>query len=194
MKNEGKKLSSRQAIIRVTFTAMMIALYFVLDRFLVVFPTESVKISFSFIAVAVSAIWLGSVEGMLTGGLGDLVSAVLMPAGALNPMLTVTSALSGLLFGLACKRRINSPISKKRMMINIVTVNVFVTVVINLGLNTLALAILYSPEAIWPYFFASLPIRAIKEGVMLPVRVGVFSLLALPDGRMASVVRHLQQD
>lgn len=194
MKNEGKKLSTRRAIIRVTFTAMMIALYFVLDRFLAVFPTESVKLSFSFIAVAVSAIWLGPVEGMLTGGLGDLVSAVLMPAGALNPMLTATSALSGLLFGLACKRRINAPLSKKRMMINIVTVNVFVTVVINLGLNTLALAILYSPEAIWPYFFASLPIRAIKEGVMLPVRVGAFSLLALPDGRMATVVRHLQQD
>ena len=193
MKKNEKKVSSRRAIVRITFTAMMVALYFVLDRFLAFFPTESVKISFSFVAVAVSAIWLGPIEGMLTGGLGDLVSAVLMPAGALNPMLTATSALSGLLFGIACKRRVEAPLSKGRMMINIVTVNLIVTVVVNLGLNTLALALLYSPEAIWPYFFASLPLRAVKEGVMLPLRIAAFSLLALPDGRLGAVVRRLQQ-
>ena len=193
MKKIEKKVSSRRTVVRITFTAMMVALYFVLDRFLAFFPTESVKISFSFVAVAVSAIWLGPVEGMLTGGLGDLVSAVLMPAGALNPMLTATSALSGLLFGIACKRRVEAPLSKGRMMINIVTVNLIVTVVVNLGLNTLALALLYSPEAIWPYFFASLPLRAVKEGVMLPLRIAAFSLLALPDGRLGAVVRRLQQ-
>ena len=111
MKKNVKKRSSHKAVVRITFTAMMVALYFVLDRFLAFFPTDSVKISFSFIAVAVCAIWLGPVEGMLAGGLGDFVSAVLMPVGALNPMLTATSALSGLLFGIACKRRVDAPLS-----------------------------------------------------------------------------------
>lgn len=193
MKKNVKKRSSHKAVVRITFTAMMVALYFVLDRFLAFFPTDSVKISFSFIAVAVCAIWLGPIEGMLAGGLGDFVSAVLMPVGALNPMLTATSALSGLLFGIACKRRVDAPLSKGRMMVNIVAVNLIVTVVINLGLNTLALALLYSPEAVWPYFFASLPLRAVKEGVMLFIRIAAFSLLALPDGRMGAVVRRLQQ-
>ncbi len=193
MQQSRKRASTRQAIVRVTFTAMMVALYFVLDRFLAFFPTESLKLSFSFLAVAVSAIWLGPVEGMLTGGLGDLVSALLMPAGAINPLLTASAALSGLLFGLTCRRRVDNPISKARMSFNIVAVNIFVTVVVNLGINTLALALLYSPDAIMPYFLATFPLRALKEGIMLPVRIVVFMLLALPDGRLSAVVRRLQQ-
>lgn len=192
MEQKKKTVFSRGAVVRVTFTAMMIALYFVLDRFLAVFPSNSVKLSFSFMAVAVSAIWLGPVEGMLTGGLGDLVSALLMPAGAPNPILTLTAALTGLLYGLACRRRYDAPVSKTRRMIAIVAVNLFVAVIINLGINTLALAWLYSPDAIVPYFIAKLPARAIKEAAMLPIRIGVFSLLSLPDGRLSTVVRRLQ--
>ena len=87
---------------------MLIALYFVLDRFTAInLLTNQYKLSF--IPLFVAAVFFGPVWGAVVGGLGDLVSALIMPTGAYFPGFTLVSALMGLTLGLLCYKKLTAP-------------------------------------------------------------------------------------
>ena len=95
-------------LIKMSFSAMLIALYFILDRFAAInLPSNQYKLSF--IPLIVGAVFLGPVWGMAIGGIGDLVSALLLPTGPYFPGFTLVSALMGLCFGLLCYKKISVP-------------------------------------------------------------------------------------
>jgi len=91
--------------LKLTFSAMLIALYFVSDRFTAI-NLLSNQYKLSFIPLILAAVFLGPVWGMAVGGLGDLISALIMPTGAYFPGFTVVSALMGLTIGLLCYKKL----------------------------------------------------------------------------------------
>lgn len=117
-----------------TYLALLTAMQVVLSRFLS-FNTLNLKIGFAFLPVAVGAAVLGPVGGAIVGGLGDFLGAVLFPIGPYFPGFTLTTALSGVAFGLA--------IHKSRSMARIVAAVLFHQLVLSFLLNTFWIHLLY---------------------------------------------------
>lgn len=79
--------------------ALMIALEFVLSRFLSI-STQFVKIGFGFVPILFVAYLYGPVWAGLAWALSDFLGAMLFPIGPYFPGFTLTALLSGLIFGL----------------------------------------------------------------------------------------------
>ena len=162
---------ARRRLVWATLTAMLTAVYFVLDRLLVIYPVPTVKVTFAFLAVLAAAIWLGPVSAALVGGLGDLLGSLLLAVGAPMPLLTVSAALEGLALGLLLYEKGGVCRGWPQRWIRLVGALLAVALVLHLALNTFALALLFSPDAILPYTIAALPLRAVKEACLLAVAI-----------------------
>lgn len=79
--------------------AMLAAANVVISSMLSV-HTETIKLSFSFLAVAFAAYFFGPVAAAFVGGIGDIVSALAFPVGPYFPGFTLTAVLMGICFGL----------------------------------------------------------------------------------------------
>ena len=166
----------KRLLIKLTVTAMLIALYFVFDRFTAI-NLLSNQYKLSFIPLIIGAVFFGPVCGIAVGGLGDLISAVLMPTGAYFPGFTLVSALMGLVFGLLCYKKLTLP----RILLAVFLCQG----VCSLILNTFNLAVYFMASGITKYGTSVLPIvtslaatRAIQAGVYF-VAETVFLLLLI---------------
>ena len=140
--------------------ALLIAINVVLARFFGI-QTPIVQINFSFIPVVLAALLYGPLPAALVGAVGDVLGAVLFPAGAYFPGFTLTSALGGLIYGLCLYR----PSPKRGVRLaRCFAAKGLVNLLCNLGLNTLWLT-LTGGEA----FFALLPLRAVKNLLLWPM-------------------------
>lgn len=163
-------------LIKMTMSAMVIALYFVFDRFFAINLLAN-QYKLSFIPLILAAVFLGPVWGIAVGGIGDLLSAVLMPTGPYFPGFTIVSALMGLIFGLLCYKKIT-------------VLRAAIAVLLCQGvcafiLNTFNLAFYFIANGITKYGNAVIPIvtglaasRAIQAGIYLVVEF-VFMLLLM---------------
>lgn len=86
-----------------TFSALLVAMEVVLDRFLSLNNTM-LKIGFSFVPVVIAAILYGPIVAALVYGLGDFIGAILFPIGPYFPGFTLSCALMGLVYGLCLYR------------------------------------------------------------------------------------------
>ncbi len=166
----------KRIILKLTVTAMLIALYFVFDRFTAI-NLLSNQYKLSFIPLIIGAVFFGPLCGIAVGGLGDLVSALLMPTGAYFPGFTLVSALMGLIFGLLCHKKMTVP--------RIVLAVFLCQGVCSLVLNTFNLAVYFMASGITKYGTSVIPIvtslaatRAIQAGVYF-VAETVFLLLLM---------------
>ena len=80
--------------------SMLIALGIVLDFTSGIYITPEIKITFSFLAIAVAGSLLGPVPAMICGALIDILMYLIKPAGAFFPGYTLSAILSGLIFGI----------------------------------------------------------------------------------------------
>ncbi|MCQ2786812.1 MAG: ECF transporter S component [Bacilli bacterium] len=87
---------------RMTFTAMMIAVYMVATRFIMVPVTQAVRLSAGVAILIFSSILLGPISGAVVGIAGDLIGIVISPylGMAYNPLMTVSYGLMGATPGL----------------------------------------------------------------------------------------------
>ena len=148
--------------------ALLIAINVVLARFFGI-QTPIVQINFSFIPVVLAALLYGPLPAALVGAVGDVLGAVLFPAGAYFPGFTLTSALGGLIYGLFLYKK---PAALWRSVS-----------AVNMGLNTLWLWITVG-DGVWGLFLSRLP----KYFVVAPVQILVTRLLS---GRLAAVFRRM---
>ena len=163
-------------IIKLTVTAMLIALYFVFDRFTAI-NLLSNQYKLSFIPLIIGAVFFGPICGIAVGGLGDLISALLMPTGAYFPGFTLVSALMGLIIGLLCYKKFTAP----RALLAVFLCQG----VCSLILNTFNLAVYFMMSGITKYGTSILPIvaslaatRAVQAGVYFVVET-VFMLILI---------------
>ena len=160
MKEEKSRISLRQ----LTVSALLIAFDVIFTRVLAL-NTPLVKMGFGFAAVAVGAMLYGPAWTALTAALGDLVGALLFPAGAYFPGFTLTAALTGLLFGLCLYRR---PVR---------LANAFLAAF----LNCLIVTLILNTAQIVIFFHASLEVllasRVPQFVIMTALQTGVIFLL-----------------
>lgn len=116
-----------------------------------------IKIGFSGLPNRIVEFLFGPVVGCLFGGALDLLKYVLKPDGPFFFGFTFNAMLSGLIYGTLLYRR---PVSIKRIVI----AEFLVKLVINCGLNTLWLSMLYGKG-----FIVLLTPRVIKNVIMLPI-------------------------
>ena len=142
-----KKIPLRAMVV----CAMLTAVAVVLDRFVPVVFTDSLKVTLTFIPVLVAAILYGPAGGAVVWGLADLIGALLFPRGVYFPGFTVTAALKGAVFGwfLAQKGAKFFPHAVIPTAVN--------NLVIGLLIDTLWIAILYSSKTYWGYFVGRIP-------------------------------------
>ena len=140
----------------ITTAGFLLAIQMVLSSYGVIEVSDSLKISLAHLAVAPTAILFGPVVAGLQGALSDLLGFLLKPSGPYFPGFTLSAALLGVVYGLLLYKT-------KRSAWQIIAARVIVCVVINIGLNTLFLTMLYGPSRL-----ATLPLRAMKNALQLP--------------------------
>ncbi len=141
-----------------------VAIHVVLSRFCSI-NAWNLKIGFSFVPIFVAAFLYGPLPAGIVGALGDFVGAIMFPIGAYFPGFTLTSFLTGLVFGLILHKKQTVP----RIIVAVV-INQFV---LGLFLNTLWISVLYGS----PYNVL-LATRIFQCGLMAPVEFLIIDFLA----------------
>ncbi len=141
----------------ILFVGLFISLQIILTRFTSV-ETLTVRISFEFIAIAISAILFGPVTAGVAAAIADVLGMLIFPKGPYFPGFTLSAFLSGFLYGLILYK-------KKITIARTFIASLVVIVTTGLILNTLWLTYLYGNAA-----YAALVARVIKCVVFLPVQ------------------------
>lgn len=179
----------------ITFSALLIALEIVLNRFCSI-NNAGWKIGFSFVPVVVAALLYGPVVGAIVGGLGDLIGALLFPIGPYFPGFTVCAALTGFVYGLFLYRKGDDDGVRRTVggfslfkneskveFIHIIAPVLINSIVIGLFINTTWVSILYGSKTYWGWFLYRLP----EYALMIPVRIIIIPVLVKLCGKLKKI-------
>lgn len=147
-----------------TLTAMLGAVSIVLGS-LVFMVGDFLKVGFNFLPNEFVYYLFGPVVGVIYGAAMDLLTFIIRPTGPYFFGFTLSSVITGLLYGMILYKR---PLSIRR----IVAANVLHLILIQLLLNTYWLTMLYGYN-----YFAILPVRALKAFLLLPVETTMLYLV-----------------
>lgn len=150
---------------KIILTAVLLAMQIVLSRFLSI-KTPILKISFAFIPSMLCAIWLGAKYTVLLNVLGDIIGATLFPTGAFFIGYTISTAISGLIYGLLLYKKEDNSYTDKQFIIRLIISVILVTCISNIGLNTLWISITTGKA-----FIVLLGTRIVKELIMIPIQI-----------------------
>ena len=149
---------------KIILAAMLLAIFIILNRFVSI-KTEVLVISFTFVPMMMSAIWLGPKYSLAIGLLGDLIGALLFPFGPYFPGFTVSSAISGLIYGLFLYNKGNQ-MSNKKLLIMLTLSSVLQLVLVNIFVTSLWIHMLYGKA-----YLAVLASRVIAQIIMIPIHI-----------------------
>lgn len=158
---EGPKNIS--TVKKIVYMAVFIAITSILSRFFAI-QLEILKITFSFIPIALAAMIFGPIYGGLVAGVEDLIGAILFPKGPFFPGFTLSAALVGIIYGLILYKK---PKTTGRFIV----ASTLIAVIVNIILNTVWLTILYNKG-----FIALASARIIKAIIMIPIEVIMLKL------------------
>ncbi len=151
----------------ICFSAMLIAIEVVLNRFLSI-NTMGLKIGFSSVPIVIAALLFGGVRAGVIYGLADLIGALLFPIGPYHPGFTVSAFLMGMIYGLFLYKR-----EKLGFFKNILPPVLFNCIVLGLFVNTAWVSWLYSSKSYWGWFIYRLP----EYALLIPVSVALIPAL-----------------
>lgn len=150
---------------KVILSGILLALLIVLNRFVSI-KTPLLVISFSFVPIMMSAIWLGPKYSALIAGLGDFIGAILFPFGTYFPGFTVSAALSGLIYGLFLYKKPEKKVSNKKFIIKLVVSNLLVLGIVEIFIVSIWLNILYGKA-----YLVVVSSRVLAQVIMFPIRI-----------------------
>ena len=148
MKNNVKK---------VAVIGMLLAIQVIVGRYASI-SLPTVKIGFTFLPLALTAILYGPVWGGIAGVLGDFLVAILGPYGYFPPM-AVTAFLTGLIYGLFLYRK---SLTTGRVIICVLVQSVLCSIL----LQTFWLTLLMDKA-----YLVLLPTRLIQNLITAPVQI-----------------------
>ena len=149
----------------VAFCGLMCALAIVLGTFATINLGPYLKIGLSGLPNQIVDYLFGPVAGAIFSGALEILKFALRPDGVYFPGFTLSAILAGMIYGHVLYRR---PLTVARVAV----AHTLVKLLINLGCNTLWLAILYK-KAMWALF----PARVMANLVRLPGDVFVTYVL-----------------
>lgn len=150
---------------KIILVALLLAMSIVLSRFLSI-KTPIVTISFSFVPTILCAIWLGPKWTILMSVLSDLMGATLFPFGSFFIGYTITTAVAATIYGCLLYKKEENTYTTQQFIIRLVLAVILVTIVCNIGLNTLWLNITTGKA-----FMVLLASRIVKELIMVPIKI-----------------------
>lgn len=128
-------LSFFKDILSLVYLSLLIALYVVLS-FFTIYITKEIRFSLTFMPVSWASVIMGPIAGGITGAFGDVLSWVIKPAGPFFPGFTISGLISGIIYGIFLYKK---DLTLRRVFFAAVSV----VLIVELGLNTLWLMILY---------------------------------------------------
>ena len=144
--------------------ALLVGLDIVLGKLTV--GTNVLKISFVFVAMSLIAKWYGPVWTMMIATILDVVGATIInPSGTFFLGFTLSAITAGLIYALFYYNQVHVS------WLRILGAVGLVTFVVNAGMNTLWLFIMYSQVHTWDSFVTILIPRLIKSIMMYPIQV-----------------------
>lgn len=150
---------------KIILSALLLAMSIILSRFLSI-KTPIVTVSFSFVPSILCAIWLGPKWTILINVLGDLIGAILFPFGSFFIGYTITTAVAATIYGCLLYKKEENTYTDKQFVLRMILAVVLVTVIANIGLNTLWLSITTGKA-----FMVLIASRIVKELVMVPIKI-----------------------
>lgn len=155
--------------------ALLLAMFIVFDRFLSI-NQQSATFNLSAIPVMLAGLILGPYYAILVAGLGDLIGATVLGFGAYNPIFTLLSSLSGLIYGIFLynKNLLDNQNQKSNriFMFKVILSNLIVSIGINLFLKSYAFKLMYKKA-----FIVYLTQRVFFEMILLPINILVIIFL-----------------
>ena len=133
--------------------------------------TEIIEIRFASLPVAIAGYLFGPAIGGTVGALSDLGGYFIKPTGPFFPGFTISSIVSGVIFGLILH-------GKKPTLQRILAAQIVYTLVCGIILNSIWLSMLYGNG-----FIAVLSARLVKELVMIPVQTLMLAAIMEPIRR-----------
>lgn len=147
----------------IVYLGLFVSLEVILTRFLSI-QTPIVRIGFTFIPIAVSAMMFGGVFSGLSAALADIIGMMIFPSGTYFPGFTLTAFLSGTIYGMFLN-------NKNINLFRISAAVIATSVLINMGLDTVWLWMLTGKG-----IMILLPPRIIKGLIMIPVQIIMIQL------------------
>lgn len=152
--NSWKELSVTKNIV---LCGLMAALAVVLSMVASIDVGPYIRIGFSGLPNRIVEYLFGPVAGCVFGGMLDILKYIIKPSGPFFFGFTFNVMLAGLIYGTLLYQK---PVTIRR----IVTAEFLVKLAVNCLLNTLWISMLYGKG-----FFAILPLRVLKNAIMLPI-------------------------
>ena len=150
---------------KIILSAMLLSILIVLSRFFSI-KSSFLVISFSFIPMMLSAIYLGPKYAAIIAGLGDLIGAILFPFGAYFPGFTISSAIIGFIYGIFLYKKPEENRKDFKFIIQLIISSILVLVGIKILLESVFLNVLYGKA-----YLAIIASRLVTELIMIPVQV-----------------------
>lgn len=156
------KLSLKQRTMKLVMCALLLSLAGVVSL-VEIMPIQEMKITFTFIFIALCGYLYGPATGMAFGASADIIGYIINPAGGmLFPGFTVTALISGFFYGVLLNREYAK--NGRLPVWRVIVAKALDTVICNIVLNTFCCSVLYSNT-----FIALLPARITKNLIMLPI-------------------------
>lgn len=156
---------------KIILAALLLAMSIILTRFLSI-KTPIVTISFSFVPTMLCAIWLGPKWTILVRVIADLIGATLFPSGSFFIGYTITTAVAAAIYGFLLYKKEENTFTEKQFVIRVILSTILVTVIANIGLNTLWLSITTGKA-----FMVLIASRIVKELILIPIKIVVIIFL-----------------
>ncbi|MGN1481148.1 folate family ECF transporter S component [Porcipelethomonas sp.] len=168
--DSAKELTHTSCIV---MTGMLIAVYVLLSIFVQIPIGETIKISFSFLALAAIGMLYGPVPGAIAGAITDILGflAANKTGGAYHPGFTLVQVTAGFIYGLCLYKAQTG----KFFPVRCAAAKILVDIICNLLMNTYFISVLYGTGG----FVAMLPPRIVKNVIMLPIDI-VLLCVVLP--------------
>jgi len=147
---------------------LFVALSIVLTRIIKPIDLPVVRVSFGFIATSFASMLLGPFISGTIAAVSDIAGFFLFPSpsgGAFFPGFTLSAFLAGVLYAVFLY-------NKPKTLLRIILAVLSVSIIVDLGLNTLWLQILLNKA--WTTFFVA---RAIKTAIWFPVQIVLIKLM-----------------
>ncbi len=158
---------------------MLTALQLLLSRFLAINIGGFARVGLGPVATIMAGIWLGPVAGGLTGLAADLLGC-LIQGYAVNPLITLSAVLWGVIPGLLCPP---AGFRKMRKILRLCVSIILAAVVCTLVLTTAGLVLIMGY-----HYYSIMPTRLVQFAFMVPIYCLLVSLLYMSP--VTSMVRN----
>lgn len=160
-RDSAKELSSVKGV---ALCAMLLSLRVVVGYFanFSLAITPNAKVGFAFLPIAIASMLFGPVCGMIVGGLGDIISFLLVPMGGYFFGWTLNGILVGLLYGIFLYK------ADGKILLRLIICEVLINFAVEVPLGSLWLMIQYQKA-----FWVMAGTRAIKCLIAVPIETAL---------------------